>query len=764
LTYLLDRLSAARIAMPESPADAVVAERLVGALATWITSSGAPFPNAPEILVPLLGVGAAGQRGASLRALRALVLRELREPRRTEAPGSPPEVSRSATLNLIVRRLQADEPAEAFLRDAAQILWEADGKLLLSTLLGVLKGHTGALAGTPAYATATVCLEELRARLNVDFPTLEAWLKWWGETKDQPLERILSDCQRRLRESYASNWRQMVRRLRETEDAERLLLAIQETLETVPMLELRVAATVALGDFAEWLGETRVDPKPAADAASDNGQRDKLLARGVQVLLASFERQTFPPERPEVLRAGITALRKYHVLLEKSPPLLSRVSRIVVERLDMLAAQDPARAAEDLQETLRLAGALRVSECESFVLSLVEGDGPETEKGIELLTTAIGVLGRLQERGVQRDAASLLMAQFGKPRAGSDKAVRDLRRACVTALVSGSEDPLVRESLREFHLGLLQGMERDFRIPAVLGLGTLAHQRDAQAFAALVSMLEVPEPFEAQEIIAAIDSIAYVGGQPAMMAFVKALGKLKDKTVEESLWKKVVAALSGPQPVSVVWLLETFERLALAEDSLHYLEQAVKLAADPLVAPMLGQETGDLPAGGQPETAWRATLLLARARDLLGDEAGAAAAVSRLGEMVQKSADLKARQPAAANALLAFRGKMAQRVALEARLAKAEGAEAQQVVQDVVSFLESEPDPFDRWRGLRWLERQVLQNGAPDGAPEGARRLRELLHKVLGAPERTRLWDGFPPGFRERHVERWLGGSERPKG
>ncbi|MBI4601549.1 MAG: hypothetical protein HY721_06270 [Planctomycetes bacterium] len=382
------------------------------------------------------------------------------------------------------------------------------------------------------------------------------------------------------------------------------------------------------------------------------------------------------------------------------------------------------------------------------------GEGP----GIELTTAAINALGRLLEKGVSEEASRLLMAQFRRERSGPEKAVRELRRACVTALGGGSESAEVRDRLRAFHEEILASMEKDLRIPAILGLGTLARQRDAGALDALMKVIVLHERFESQEVAAAADSIAYVGGQAALSAFADCLLETKDKGLEEHIWKKIVSAIeTGKGPV-FAWTLESLEERALREDSSQPLEHAVRLESEPPLVALLAPERLDLGNGDRLEPLWRAHLALARSKDALGDEAGAAAALARLAELLQKAPEAKEKASGAGRALATLKGALAQRAALRARLAKPEAGDPAPLEKDLDAVLASDPSLTGRWRNLRWLARQMAQ-GLP---AQSAGRVRSLVQKSLGGDERRALWDGFPAGFRERYLGRLeAAGAER---
>ncbi|HVR74320.1 MAG TPA: hypothetical protein VMT52_08310 [Planctomycetota bacterium] len=759
LNYLLKKLNVADVPPGDAgAADAFRhAERIVDAIATWTSTSEPPFPRVAEVLLPLLGKGPASFRQAVVRAHRSLVLHELKK-----SHSSP-------VLASLAGRFSQSEPApRATIEDASTILWDTDPKALIGALVGAFVTHASAAPGTPQAQYLADCHSELQARIHIDFSSAEGWQKWWNEVKGLSLEKILADCQRRSIQEYVVSWRQLHRRLRETEDAEKLLLGIQDTLDTSFLLELRVAAVFALGDFAEWVADVRLEGAaavakkpngeltPASSAAapapleSSEAARDRLLARGARTLLGLFERRGFSLERPEVLRAALVALGKYHAFLERSPAILGEVSRIVVKKLEGLIQNhpDPNPAKLDaLIETLRLAGALRVTDAQGFAESVLRSGSPSSEKDVELFMTAAATLGRLAGRRLTRETATLLMDLSKKPFTGSEKALRDLRRALITALGAGAENADLHAGLRVFYKDLLLGGgDKDLRIPLILGLGTLARQKDIGSLDVLIAVLARQDAFEPQEVIAAVDSIAYVGGASALGSFLEALAAAKDKTVSEHLSKKVLALIeAGGGPV-LVWTLEKLHALALEADSIAYLEYAVALSSEPQVKSLLSSDTLDLGSESGVESAWKATFALLRAEDLLGKEDEAASLLASLTDLLLKVPNFKEKFPAHATAHSLFKTALTQRQALRAKLAKAVPADVLSILKDFDALLATEPGIAGRWGNLRWILRQVLSSEPS----ESLDRLLELWPAAMASESSSRFWEGFPPKCRER--------------
>jgi hypothetical protein len=732
LNYLLEKLSPTTALKGDG--SLVTAGRIVDAMATWITSSGPPFNNVSDVILPLVGTGNLEFRETVIRALRALVRREMESSR-----GSP-------TVQVLTGRfMEFPPPSETFLQDASRVLWETDGKALLETLVGIVSLNGGPVSVSPL---TTLSLAELRSRTSLDFASGEGWQKWWSESHELALDRILLDCQRRAREEYVSNWRQIIRRLRETEDAERLLLAIQDTLEGVYGLELRLAAVSALGDYADWVLD-RPEPEKSPPERLEKDPKDRFLARGVQLLLTLFNRKDSYMERAEVLRAALGALRKYHAFLERHAGLHAEVSSIVAARLHALSFKSGESRREEMLEVLRLAGALRVVDASRFVETLLEEIRPPGGDDLELITAAVTTLGRLKEKkGLGGETAKLLMAHFKKPREGSEKAVRELRRSCVAALSAGSDEDDVRSELRGFFREILFGNgEKDLRIPAILGLGTLARQHTPDALESLVEVLSKGGEFEPQEVIAAVDSIAYVGGEQALYSFLRYAPLASDKAVLDHVSKKVSSMVDAGGGKILVWALEKLERLALDEDSLGYLELSGSLGSQLQIKELLAAGK-DLGNEESLECVWKANLLLARAADLLDRDGEMTAVLSSLTELIQKNPLVKEKLAQGVSDLADFKVTLCQRALIKGKLSQPDSVDPAALLKDFEALLTLDSTWTSRWRNLHWVYTQLSQ-GAPTKPLD---RARELWHTLLASEPNAAYWKDLPRRFRERHL------------
>ena len=739
LNYLLEKLNPALVAQPRS--DLLAAGRILDALHARVRVGGPPFPGAGDVILPLVGLGPPAFRDSVVKTLEALARHDLSSGR-----------AAVVTEALASRLSGSPSPAVSFVEDASRILWKTDGKALLGALVKVLSGAVASIEGRQGMPDAypAACLDELRSRLGIDFPAIEGWERWWEEVRSLPFEGILADAERRSRDEHLASWRKLLRRLRETGDGEKLLLALEDTLETAYAPDIRVAAVGALGDFADWVLELRVPESIRADGEEDSGDsRARLLSRAVRLLTALEEPRGSRIERIDVLTAGMAALRRYHLFLEKEPKLLVDVSAIVSRRLHALSMDDLRTSREHLLETLRLAGALRVSDSLGFVEGLLGNAFPEGEEDLEVLTAAAATLGRLLEKGLGEGSSNLLIANFRKTRSGPEKAIRELRRTCINALLSGSENASVRAGLLEFYRSLLHSAgDRDLRIPVLLGLGTLARQKEPGALAALARVLEDAESFDPPEVIAAMDSIAYVGGEPALAVFLDYGPRARDKSVQEHLVKRIAGLLEAGDATRLASILEKLEVVALDEDSSKHLELACAIAEEPTAKGMLA---ADKIAAADPVKLgawWRANLTLVRSRDALGDDQGVAKLLAGLSQALAEDADIREKAPEAAAEVAVTEALLAERQAVATRLAQPTTPGDPSPLREMKRIVSPERAPRERWRGMRWIHRKIA--ALPDISHRS--RVAALWRTCLSEPANDALWRELPEGFRSKHL------------
>ena len=728
LEFLRKKLTVANVL--SEAMDLVAAERIVSALGTWISSNGPPFGGVREILLPLIGLGNSDFRAALTRALTALVRVEQAE-----------AAAESATLqSLSDALLAADEPPPSIVQDATQVIWAANPKRALSTIIAALEKHTAA----NDRAARGRFLEELRFRVPINFPTTEGWRTWWEAHKDLPLEQIYVASLETTQSAAASNWKALLRRLRETGDAEHVLLAIQDTLAESANRSVRLAAVEALGDYAQWVRSSTEEGTGAEKALS----RDQLLSRAVQILVSVARRRAFPLENPDVLRGTFAALQQYHVFLDREPPLAASVSALLEEILDeSIRPQDPSHR-EFLLEALRLAGALRVEKAgvvAERILSSGEGGWPGD---LDVLTTAVAALGRLSEGSLSLETVSLVIEQFKRERDADAGAVSDFRRACVAALQGGSKSSEVRTVLRTFYGELLsEGAPKEHRVRAILGLGSLAQQEDTEALGKLVELLERPADFTAQELMAVLDSIAFLDDDGVVGRMLAHLPR-QERVVQDYILKKIVGLVEKGGLGRLHEAVQRLQGMALASDVNGIpLEYVDRICSDPAVAALLAPEKSDLANKPSLIQFWDCTLSWARSRGVGGDVPGAQELVARLEVVVGSNPAIQQMYPAGVAASSAFAQSLGGRGALASAIQTAEPAA---VVKSIATWLQIETVDVARLGNLRWV---VQQLGA---LSEGDRRTRliELLSSWLVSSEAEAFWADLPDEVRERLVSR----------
>ena len=280
----------------------ISATSIVQELQSWIPREGLPYPEVAANLLPLIGVGAPEFRKIVIQALNVLVTYE-----KEKGQSSP-------TLENLKTKLSQRVPTEGVLLDAAAVLWENDPRAALTGLVAALEIYRDLEADE---TIMWACLEALRTRISVYFPTPELWQNWWKRVENLPLQEMLVEYQRETVEDYTANWRRIMDRLKETQDAERVFSAIRDTLQR-KSVELRLAAVNALGGYAQWVLEIPLRPEQSKDS------KVPFLKRGAEALLGVIEREQFPLESPDVIQAALVSLRMYQNLSEIAPDAKSQ--------------------------------------------------------------------------------------------------------------------------------------------------------------------------------------------------------------------------------------------------------------------------------------------------------------------------------------------------------------------------------------------------------------------------------------------------------
>ena len=720
--------------------------RIIEAIATFTASSGPPFTEIDSLLLGLLGRGPQSLRDAVVEALVGLIEWEARQ-----GPAGSGRVVAAVEKHILHNPPQG----EPVLADASRVLWRGDGKRFLSAAMTALEQNREKYPWS-----VDLYLRELRDRLRVDFPTPDDWSRWWESQKERSLAEIFADCQRQLSEDAARQWRQLLRRVRETQNAEQLRLALKEALEESSLADVRLAAVSALGDYAEWIRTVKLADEPGAAAAD---HRDRLLLQTFVLLIDVIQGRLHPHEQRRVRRAAFVALRSYKPFLDRHAELAQPISELVLESLQGALANgaylQSAAERSDLLEVLRTAGALEVAAARDFVEDFVRSlvSAPRSDD-LELLSTAAVALGRLVKGQLRLDTARLFIALFGTRAdpAQPGTGLRELRRACVAALNARPEDEQVQDVVRDFYVRVLREGAEELRIPTILGLGTLAQGMDEGALEALVRVVEQPGVYRSQEITAAIDAIAYVGGRRALAQFLPLLGRREellrnDPTVFAHLWRKVVGLVKLEGAVSLADVLETLGRLAAARDSVLYLECALLLCREAELQQLVSADDLDVGDAARLGALWRTAVLQARYAELV-DEAGALPpVVKQLVTLQGKDPQVQAKVPREVAALDEYLQRRSRRDAVRARLATPSG-DPMGVADELRTLVEPQAPQEQRWLALRWIERQLAADTfrAVDGAPAIHARWLE----IVGSPAAEALFQDLPATFGKRYRER----------
>jgi hypothetical protein len=452
LDFLLERLDASGLG--SNIADLVSAERIVTALGTWIDANGSPFVGGRVVLLPLVGLGTVEFRVAVIRALRVLAAAE-----GGTVEGSP-------TLRELRDRLLHEEPPpKAVIEDVSAILWATDAKALFGTLVEALEKRVAAEDPQSRQVTQAI-LRELRSRLRLNFATVGAWKDWWTAVAELPLETIFAQSVEVTQHRYVANWKNILRRFKETGDGRGVLLSIQETLDGSPDVELRLAAVTALGDYARWVRDTKLADSAGAGAADVAQAKERLLSEAVGTLVslqtsALERRRGATLESLRVLKAGLSSLRPYQTFLESHPALAREVASLVVAALKQVPLKVAFVSQRDyLLEGLRLAGVLQVDSVRPLIEEIVRPENAPWSQDLEVLTTAVSTLGVLLDENSSRAWITRLIALFEVPREADPNELREFRRVCVNALngaaETGIKDPEARTALRGFFQQLLE--------------------------------------------------------------------------------------------------------------------------------------------------------------------------------------------------------------------------------------------------------------------------------------------------------------------
>ncbi len=740
----------------EDPERFVAARRVVEAIAIGTGDEGPPITDVEELLLPLLGHGPRDFRDATIGAVMALL-------RWARAPDGPGAASRAALLERLGDLVRRNHPPSApLLADVSTILWESDGKLFLRcTIDGLARNHEKHPETVPSY------LRELRRRLLLDFVTPAQWQEWWKGNEGRSFAAIFIETQRRLSGEGATSWRQTIRRMRETGDAERLRAEIQAVIDRASTPDMRMAAVLAFGEYAEWI--RTLDFSKVKDGEA---KRLELQRKVCETLLAVAGGELRLHEEARVRRAALGALRRSQPFLEKGPAELRlRVAELVVRRLEVFrSGAEPVRDSaewtqrrEELIEVALTSGALKLLETQGFLEELLAD--PTFVSDGEVLGAFVQSLGRIVKGGLTQETADLFLRHFtGAASLLPEADAAKLRNRCVTALNARPQNEQVSAVIRAFYSGLLDDTAlENLHIQAVVGLGTLAQAKDSAAFDKLAEVISV-ERFGASEKIAAIDAIAYIGGREALRAFLPFLSersapKAKEKAVVDHLTRKVTGLVRAGGVVELGWLTDELERRAYERDDVTHVGWISTLLSDArLVGHLLLEEKDVGTANGELSPRWRVTLAYVRARLMTTGTKGATEVLAKLSALVAKSPQLAEKAPNEAQALAAIEAITVAMSAVESAL---DAADAKQALATCATLLTTSAklrgpaetkQAFGAWLALRWIESTIAL--AEHRQNDALRAFYEQWGTYLRAQASAAIWAELPASFKDAYLRR----------
>ncbi len=752
LAYLRKCLSAESIVSRSSGAVAsgavystppAAAERIVAALA-YTASSGQPYPaEGAELVLRLVGHGPDSLRKTVRDALEAFTLAERR------AGGSQ-------TIAALGALLQADSPpAAAALDEISSVLWRAQGKELLRSLVSAISRHKS----NPQVDLGPF-LQALRDRLGFGFSTPEEWERWWAENDKTGIEVILEVAHRQLRIRAAEFWRRMYRRLESAGDPEALLASIADIVEQEPGSELRAAAVEALGAFPDWLRSGQAAPNRGGPPL-DEARWGATTSRALALLLKFLPVPGQPPQSvPEVRRKALIALRSYAAHLSRSPReeelVLATIQEGFRRAFPELFGGDPAAGngrgggwtRADRLELVRTAGILHLQEIRPQIeLLLPESSKPGGTDG-EFLVETIGALGRILERQLVRESVERLVKVFRAFPEPGDKMHRDVRKACVTALNLPIEDPNLRGLVRTFHIEVLANPDdRVGRVPAIIGLGILAKGGDGDAVDALAELLQGRAQFEPAEVTAAADSLSYLGGRQSIEHLLPYLDA-KDKPFSDHVWRKCVGILKGGGPDLLAWTLERIEEEAYRKDQVDLLSMILRLAEEKDLAPLLAPERIST-AGSEQFLAYLKCLRSrSHALETAGDEKRAASDLTFLRGVLISDAKVKEAHRSVEEELNGELARLAKKTELKATLARS-GPLPDQLPRDLLGLIQASDPAESRWRVMQWIRKQLLIRTPSADSLKLADELLVLLPGEAAQP----LWREIDLTMRDRYMK-----------
>ncbi len=717
------------------------AERLVGALG-YTAGAGEPLPQEGRALVlKLIGAGPESLRKAVREAVASFARSEL-------------QGGESETFTVLVSMLKADPPPPPVaLEEVSSILWLVDGKALLENLISALSR----VKSKPRIEQGPYLLV-LRERLDLDFPTPEDWERWWAENQDHPIEVILQNAHRQLRARQTELWQKVLRRIEGSLDPEAFLGAIADSLELDPTPELRGAAVEVLARFHDWLRDSKFPLDRNGAPTVEESRKAAFASRGLAMLL-KFLDDADPRgfSSPRLRRKVLVALRSYAPHLERSPQdeaavaaaLLSGFRNVFPDGAGTPRGPSAGRNGDrgDVLELVRTAGALRIPGSRLYLERVLKEEAARGRPDLELVVETIGALGKVMERGVVRESVDLIMKCYRTNRDPADKAQRDIRKACVAALNLRIEDRQLRDDLRRFYTDeVLSAEDKSGRVPAILGLGILAKGGDREAAASLIGVLSRREQFDPVEVSAAVDAIAYLGGQEALDPLLRFIDK-KDQPFADHVWRKTVSILKGQGLVLLKWSVSRILDAAFKEDHPEMGAVALRLLEEPELSIAISPERASSANAEEFVAYWEAMLARAKAFELSGSESQAAATLATLNDLAIKDGRMKGIRPQVEEELLREKARLDRLVEARSFLSRDPPEPPEAQAKKLVGVAEPSERAETRWRELRWM---LLQVQGLKPTPEGAKVVDEVLASLSSSPS---VWAEIAPETRTGYLK-----------
>lgn len=724
-----------------------VADKLVAAMGI-LSAADSPFPGGADLMLGLLGTGPESLRRTVREALRSLIRREL-----SEGPRSP-------TLESLGRRIAHNSaPPPDVLTEASRVLWDVDGKALLGLLVEGMKKNNHPVAsedpGSEAGEDATSSyIVQLRRRLLLDLHTVEDWSAWWEANRDRSLESILDDARAVVDQRRARLWKQTIQRIKDTASPEPYLGTLIDTFMLDLSTDVRIAVLDELGSFPLWLQDTRF-PKGPLDPAV----RDGLVARAVSFLLnVLLEREEIHHLPLDIKAEAVAALGSYHGALDRQESLREPVIEALLEALER---HDPMASGNTWNltqraytlELVRTVGLLRISneKIRGFLRTFLSDESRPVQRDAEMVTLAVGSLGKLLTRQAHTESVELILDLYERHRDRKEKAWRDLRKTCVSALNLPVEKGPVRDRVRALYQEILdRSGDEPEKIPAIIGLGILAKDGDDAAAGVLVDVLRRRTKFEVSQVHAVVDALAYLGSRKALSCFFQFFG-VDDQPFAEQIWKKTVNLIKSDDSALFEWLVGELQQRGFQADNIDFARVLMRLSQEPELADLFSVQKLSLEAREPVVRFWTVFMARLRALVLVGSEEEALASAEAMAAFLEKSEAMSTLLPGAREELDAARAELQLKRAARSALEASPLPAASELLPAFTAILEhirsSNGSPLRRWQTLAWIRLNLQRLEPSDPAHALASALAEELARAANDAA-SPIWRDIPPEVR----------------